>query len=436
VALGLGTGLTHRRPPQGLVNACRSEGLNLFEVPTETSFVNVSRACVQLLEGAEQSRARRVVAAQRELTSAALAPDPQAAILRSVAGLVGGAAAIFDADGECIAGPMPATPDDWDAARIREEIARMRPQGVRAASALSNPVTSTSVQPIGIEGRPKAYLVVAISGRIDEASRAVTTNALSLLSLAAEKQAHDRARSRVLQQEAWSLALHGQLEAASAVLRAAGNAPLSPKTHVVAVSGEADELAEHRTSIEGRKGFCLSAQSGDSLLSAWSNAVPSSVIADAERRGLRAGTGEVCNVEDFARAVNSATQALAASTASRRIVAWDDLAAEGVMGLIDANAADAFSAWLLDPLDAELVETLTAFLDHHGSRAGTAEALGVHRNTVRNRIEAIEQAWGRSLDDPQTRVDAWVALRLGAGSVSGCVSSFAPGGPRPSPTVS
>src|SRR5680860_1787835 len=33
VALGLGVGLTHRRTPVALVDACRELGLNLFEVP-------------------------------------------------------------------------------------------------------------------------------------------------------------------------------------------------------------------------------------------------------------------------------------------------------------------------------------------------------------------------------------------------------------------
>jgi purine catabolism regulator len=35
----------------------------------------------------------------------------------------------------------------------------------------------------------------------------------------------------------------------------------------------------------------------------------------------------------------------------------------------------------------------------------------VHRNTVRHRVERIEALLGRSLMDPQVRVDGWVALR-------------------------
>lgn len=48
---------------------------------------------------------------------------------------------------------------------------------------------------------------------------------------------------------------------------------------------------------------------------------------------------------------------------------------------------------------------------HHGSLLQVAEDLGVHRNTVRNRLDRIEALLGRSLADPQVRVDAWVALQ-------------------------
>jgi purine catabolism regulator len=43
----------------------------------------------------------------------------------------------------------------------------------------------------------------------------------------------------------------------------------------------------------------------------------------------------------------------------------------------------------------------------------TADELAVHRNTVRHRVRRIESLLGVSLDDPQVRVDAWVALHAG-----------------------
>lgn len=61
--------------------------------------------------------------------------------------------------------------------------------------------------------------------------------------------------------------------------------------------------------------------------------------------------------------------------------------------------------------DAELVATLETFLAHSGSWSRTAEALHVHVNTVRYRIERVEQLTGRDLSHFEDRVDVFLALR-------------------------
>ncbi|WP_345727890.1 PucR family transcriptional regulator, partial [Cryptosporangium minutisporangium] len=62
--------------------------------------------------------------------------------------------------------------------------------------------------------------------------------------------------------------------------------------------------------------------------------------------------------------------------------------------------------------DAELVATLTAFLDHAGSWSRCAEVLHLHVNTVRYRIAKVEQLTGRNLGRLDDRVDLFLALRL------------------------
>ena len=59
-----------------------------------------------------------------------------------------------------------------------------------------------------------------------------------------------------------------------------------------------------------------------------------------------------------------------------------------------------------------------AFLDCSGSWTRTAEALHVHVNTVRYRIERVEELTGRDLGRLEDRVDVFLALRsLQAGPV-------------------
>lgn len=69
---------------------------------------------------------------------------------------------------------------------------------------------------------------------------------------------------------------------------------------------------------------------------------------------------------------------------------------------------------LLAPLLArgpELVETLTAYLDHESGIAATADALGLHRNTVSTRIARAQELLGLDLTDPETRLAVHLACR-------------------------
>jgi DNA-binding PucR family transcriptional regulator len=60
---------------------------------------------------------------------------------------------------------------------------------------------------------------------------------------------------------------------------------------------------------------------------------------------------------------------------------------------------------------AELIATLQEFLACSGSWSRTAEALHLHVNTVRYRIERVEQLTGRDLSQFEDRVDVFLALK-------------------------
>jgi hypothetical protein len=57
--------------------------------------------------------------------------------------------------------------------------------------------------------------------------------------------------------------------------------------------------------------------------------------------------------------------------------------------------------------------TLRAWLDNHGDVARTAAALDVHANTVRYRLRRAAEVGGLDLEDPDERLVAALALRLG-----------------------
>ena len=61
---------------------------------------------------------------------------------------------------------------------------------------------------------------------------------------------------------------------------------------------------------------------------------------------------------------------------------------------------------------AGLMDTLDAFFHCHGSPTDTAQRLHVHRNTVLYRLRRIEEIGGLRLDDPATRLNLHLCLRI------------------------
>lgn len=69
---------------------------------------------------------------------------------------------------------------------------------------------------------------------------------------------------------------------------------------------------------------------------------------------------------------------------------------------------------LLAPLaqsSGNLLETLALYLDSESSLARTASALGIHRNTVADRISRVERLLGIDLGDAETRLALHLAVR-------------------------
>lgn len=139
-------------------------------------------------------------------------------------------------------------------------------------------------------------------------------------------------------------------------------------------------------------------------------------VAEASATRLRVGVGRPVPTEQVGVSYRTAGLAMEGAHAGGAPVLWKERLAQGVSALLDPDTAQSFAdatlANLREPTDADLLATLASFLRHHGSHARIARDLGIHRNTVTLRVRLLESRLERSLDDPQTRVDAWVALQI------------------------
>lgn len=407
-ALGFGTGLSHRRVPAALVRACERHGLNLIEVPRETPFVAVSRSVAELLQRREQAEARVALDLQRQLTATAVRPGARRLLVGRLGELLDGAACLLTVDGR-IAEPASGPRQQLlDLDVVRDELVRLRPQGRQAAASLATRESSLVIVPVGLAGRPAHYLAVAVEGRLSEGRRSAVTTAVALLALAAEQDRGRVASRRRLVERALSLLAQGDV-ASARLLAAAADVPGLP-THVQAIhaAGSDDALEDALGRLE-EAGLLAAIVDGQLQVAA----APSEVARHASALvGLRVGVSGSVELADVADAYRTAALALDHATPIAPLVHWDQLVRSGPMALIDPQEAEAFSRSFLAGLDEQQVQTLASFVRNHGSRLQVAIDVGVHRNTARNRLAAIEATLGQSLDDPATRASAWFALRV------------------------
>ncbi len=450
VGLGFAVGVNYEETPKALIDACAEEGLPLLEVPRRTPFLAISKA-VSAAIAADQYRAVTAgFAAQRELTKQALNAGPEG-VLGVLAAQVDGWTALYDASGAVVA----AAPE-WAgrrAARLTTEVERLRERPAPASSVVGGPDHEDRVElhSLGTGRRPRAALAVGTAAALGTAERYAVHSAIALLTLTTERSRSLHAAEQRLGTAVLRMLLAGEPDHARAVAGDLYGGLLdAPFRMIVAESESAaglgtageplGELAETVESAAARAGeavlvvpegerlVVLAADEGAAVAACTAyaaaleagRAVPEQGRADEGELvvGLSAPAGPIA----AAAAYKQAEQAL--SVARRRgrvLVEHEQLAAGSVLPLLADDAVKAFADGLLRALhehDAtgrgDLVASLRAWLSRHGQWDAAAADLGVHRHTLRYRMRRVEEILGRSLDDPDVRMELWLALKATA----------------------
>ena len=441
VGLGFAIGVNYEEIPEALVDAAGEEGLPLLEVPRSTPFLAISKA-VSAAIAADQYRAVTAgFAAQRELTRQALNAGPEG-LLGALAAQIDGWAALYDASGAVVA----AAPE-WAgrrAARLTAEVERLRERPAPASSVVGGPENEDRVElhSLGTGKRPRDALAVGTAAALGTAERYALHSAIALLTLTTERSRSLHAAEQRIGAAVLRMLLAGEPDHARAVAgdlygglldapfrmivaeSVSGGDPLGTLTETVeaaaARSAEAVLVVpegERLVVLVADGGAAVAACTGYASVLEGARAVPEQGAAEEDDLvvGLSAPAGPIA----AAAAYKQAEQAL--SVARRRgrvLVEHDQLAAGSVLPLLADDAVKAFADGLLRPLyehDAtgrgDLVASLRAWLSRHGQWDAAAADLGVHRHTLRYRMRRVEEILGRSLDDPDVRMELWLALK-------------------------
>lgn len=423
-ALGVAVGLHWDRVPPRFVSACDRLGLPLFRVPYGTAFIEIVQTAARLLSARERDRDLWVLEAQRAVTAASL--HGLEAAVREAAHRLGRWACITDRSGRIVEFAPQAfrgwASPDW----IRREARRLVERGLGAGRiGADDEAPGVQMFALGRQGRVLGVLAVEDRGTPDSAERTLLAHVAALATVQLEHRAGIGAAQASLRAAILRLLLEGQVELAEQL--ASGTIERVPREPVVVVRyPEAERrssgFTEDLQSLDaGSPGILSTVLDGAPALMAEARHVPAirrlllvhRVPSGISERGTLARLPELLDQAD--RALDFARHADAEAPVDYLPALHD-----GVLHLLGEHpAARARAEGLLAPIRGHderhgdsIEESLAAWLAHHGQTSAAAAALGVHRHTLRGRVETAAQLLQADLDSPDTRAELWAALRL------------------------
>lgn len=425
VGLGFGTGLGHDVIPDEIARACAEHGLALVEIPERTPFIAITKAVSASLAADAYAQVVRTDEAQRALTAAALGRSGlersgTGRVLRGLAGRLGAWVLVSDADGAVRHAAPPTAGRRADA--LRPEIDRVRAHRNPTSVTVSVNGGQVVLQPIRLPGSG-AVLVVGRDRAFSPVDRQVIGSAVSVLTLLHSRTSAVGRAERRLRTALLRLMVEGPGGEARAIAEELWGPLPGAGAQVVLLrrrSGSTRELLDVLESVAARSGPVFFGALDDVVLAVVAAGTDEPVTALAGRRpDVRAGVSDPVG-DDIGAGLRQARHALdAAARQGRRLVRFGELAGAGLRDLVpDADAA-AFAEALLRPLarhDAhgrgDLVRSLREWLAHHGQWDPAATRLGVHRHTLRARMDKVAGLLERDLDSPGVRAELWFALQV------------------------
>ncbi|MBN9613537.1 MAG: PucR family transcriptional regulator [Actinobacteria bacterium] len=445
-ALGFGVGILWDRIPPALVATSERLGLPLFRVPYATPFIAIAQTAVQLIGAHSRARDAWALEAQRAVASAATQRDGLAAVVREAAARLGRWVGVADRTGRIIEFAPRSARAELGAEWIRRETRELIERGTRAsrvrsaegggsgAAGSGTPDSAAPAVELQTLGRSGQLLGVLLTPAVvqDHAERTLLGLVAALASVQLEHRAGQGGAETALRASVLQLLLAGEAELAERI--AAGILPRMPRGRIRVVrlpriEAVEQDLIDDLRSLATRPGLLTAPLEDGAVL------VCEGSQAEAVRRALAehrtpAGISELGGLDALASLLEQADVALHSAVSIRgsgpagaaHPVDYRPSMHGGVLRLLDGPEARRLAEGLLAPVrlhdqrhgDA-IEQSLTVWLAHHGQTSPAAAELGVHRHTMRSRVQTAATLLQRDLDDADTRAELWAALRISAG---------------------
>ncbi len=404
--VGFGIGPCHPAVPPELAQAADQRGLPVLVIEPTLPFTELTIAISSSLLRVQAAEARRVVDVQSALATAAVLGG-RAQIVATLAEYLESWAVVVDRAGK----PQHAT----GGARVHIDDALAAASGYRRR--IRHP--GIYVQPIGDVGPRAPQLVVGVRPGQESLARQLTRHAAYLLDLTARPAAVTNPVRYARHQAVDILLRPGEATTRATLERWSLPADdlvvtmLRSRSRMVFLEKLAATWAEELRLpvLLAGEGPTVTAILPEYALATWESRI--STAAATESIPVRCGIGLPVPFNRLPESAAQARQALEIALADGQVLLrYADLPASRIL-LAGPGAREIAERALIGLLgqDDSLAESLHVFLAENGSWEAAAAQLGVHRHTLRRRIQRIEELTGRNLNSMEDRVELWVALR-------------------------
>ena len=393
--LGFGVGFGFPDVPAGLAEEANRLAFPVLSVPYEVPFIALTKAAFAELASEQLEQLTRALSVHERLAEAVLEGRGLQSLLAIVCNHLDCSLALVDENGRSVA-------ERHSGPRLSFEGAVELP--VVAHGQLATLKATRAEGEFGEYDRlvlhhDQTALAFELSRR-----RAVSAAELRLAGDLLEDLEEDRLDERETARRMAAFGLEAGREHAALLAVPRNGVSTERLRDEVAALLDHGKVRYLSTARRDRAAFLIEASSEDDVLHLARR------VVEAEPHA-RVGVGRPASGRGLGRSLVEARAALDAAHGS--VASYRDLGSlELLLSLPDATL-EAFVDRVLGPVahNGRLVDSLTALLDAGCRWSDAADELGVHRHTLRYRMDRLRERTGRHPDNPKERMELWLAVK-------------------------
>jgi PucR family transcriptional regulator, purine catabolism regulatory protein len=393
--LGFGLGFGFAETPAGLLAEADRRSFPVVSVPYEVPFVAITKAAVTHLANDQLEQLERALGVHERLADAVLEGRGVEALLAVVCNHLDCSLALVDENGRVVAERHAGRRLPFDDALELPVVAHEEMAKLKAMRANG---------PFGEYDRlvlhhGQTALAFELSRR-----RAVSAAELRLAGDLLDDLEDERLDDREAARRMAAFGLESDRDYAALLAVPRDESSGERLREEVARELDSHGVPYLSTAHRDRASFLVEASEEDAIL-----ALAHRIVA-AEPQA-RVGVGRPARGRALARSLLEARAALDAGAGE--VASYKDLGSLELLLTLPDAALEAFIDRVLGPAAGNgwLVGSLTALLETGCRWSDAAERLGIHRHTLRYRMDRLREQTGRHPDDPSQRMELWLAVK-------------------------